>query len=91
MVCRHTFSSLKHYAHVSLFVSFTSCKPKRPTRAIYYTRRINHAGIVDATGTVQQCLASAKRKAEQWRRCKVLIVDEISMMDAEYFEKVRGF
>jgi hypothetical protein len=37
---------------------------------------------------MQHCLGQAKRRADQWRLCKVLVIDEVSMLDAEYLEKV---
>jgi hypothetical protein len=45
-------------------------------------------GIYDATKDMQHCLGQAKRRADQWRLCKVLVIDEVSMLDAEYLEKV---
>lgn len=44
--------------------------------------------MYDATKDLKHCLGQAKRRADQWRKCKVLVVDEVSMMDAEYLEKV---
>ena len=48
------------------------------------------AGIGSGGGTVEQCveLASRPRKAAQWRKCACLVIDEISMVDADYFDKL---
>lgn len=46
------------------------------------------AGIGIAEGTLDHCykLASRPSVAQNWRKCKHLIIDEISMISAEYFE-----
>ncbi|XP_062509312.1 ATP-dependent DNA helicase PIF1-like [Corticium candelabrum] len=48
------------------------------------------AGIGSGDGDVCACVAMASKqlRAERWRRCRHLIIDEISMIDAEYFDKV---
>ncbi|KAG8190444.1 hypothetical protein JTE90_009281 [Oedothorax gibbosus] len=48
------------------------------------------AGIGSGTAPLQQCIqqASLKQKAVSWKQCKHLIVDEISMVDGEYFQKL---
>ena len=48
------------------------------------------AGIGSGTGSIEQCIAQALRphKAAQWRKCQCLIIDEISMIDADYFDKL---
>lgn len=50
------------------------------------------AGIGTGGGAVQQCiqLASREHKAAQWRKCCCLIIDEISMIDADYFDKLEA-
>lgn len=49
-------------------------------------------GIGSGTASVEECINLAKRKAfeYQWKNCKHLIIDEISMVDGDYF-KVRAF
>ncbi len=50
------------------------------------------AGIATGSGTVEQCinLASRDHKASQWRKCRCLIIDEISMIDADFFDKLEA-
>ncbi|RUS76879.1 hypothetical protein EGW08_015348 [Elysia chlorotica] len=50
------------------------------------------AGIGSGGGSVNQCieLASRARVAQQWRACHHLIIDEISMVDADLFEKLEN-
>lgn len=46
------------------------------------------AGIGDGEANLESCVAMASRpaKAIVWRKCKQLIIDEISMIDGSYFE-----
>ncbi|KAH3848886.1 hypothetical protein DPMN_091269 [Dreissena polymorpha] len=48
------------------------------------------AGIGSGAGTLEQCieLASRPQVAQQWRRCNHLIIDEISMVDGDFFDKL---
>lgn len=48
------------------------------------------AGIGSGSAPLDQCLSLASRpqKAAQWRKCRCLIIDEISMVDADYFDKL---
>lgn len=48
------------------------------------------AGIGDGEADGDACIAMASKqlKAERWRRCRHLIIDEISMVDADYFDKI---
>ena len=48
------------------------------------------AGIGSGSAPLQQCIAQASRdhKAAQWRKCRCLVIDEISMIDADYFDKL---
>ncbi|GFS13168.1 ATP-dependent DNA helicase PIF1 [Elysia marginata] len=48
------------------------------------------AGIGSGNGSLNQCieLASRAKVAQQWRSCHHLIIDEISMVDADLFEKL---
>ncbi|KAJ8956730.1 hypothetical protein NQ318_014086 [Aromia moschata] len=50
------------------------------------------AGIGRGEATLEQCIAMASKSvtATIWRRCKHLIIDEISMVDGEYFEKIES-
>uniref|UniRef100_A0A336MPL2 ATP-dependent DNA helicase PIF1 n=2 Tax=Culicoides sonorensis TaxID=179676 RepID=A0A336MPL2_CULSO len=50
------------------------------------------AGIGSGEGGLQRCydLASRGSTATAWRKCKRLIIDEISMVDGEYFEKIEA-
>lgn len=45
-------------------------------------------GIGAGDASLQRCidLASRPASAMAWRKCKRLIIDEISMVDGEYFE-----
>ena len=47
-------------------------------------------GIGSGKGSLEQCveLASRPTVAKQWKSCKHLIVDEISMVDGDYFDKL---
>lgn len=46
------------------------------------------AGIGKGEATLENCYKMAQKpaKAQIWRRCKHLIIDEISMIDGKYFE-----
>ncbi|KAK7476044.1 hypothetical protein BaRGS_00032671 [Batillaria attramentaria] len=48
------------------------------------------AGIGSGKGDLAQCiqLASRQQVAQQWRKCHHLIIDEISMVDGDFFEKL---
>ncbi|KAH8273738.1 hypothetical protein KR018_011633 [Drosophila ironensis] len=50
------------------------------------------AGIGGGDATMQRCLELASRpvSAQTWRKCKRLIIDEISMVDGQYFEKIEA-
>ena len=51
---------------------------------------ILYAGIGSGNGSLNQCieLASRAKVSQQWRACRHLIIDEISMVDADLFEKL---
>ena len=48
------------------------------------------AGIGTGQGSLQQCITMATRpsKAEQWKKCQTLIIDEVSMIDSDFFDKL---
>ncbi|XP_046672369.1 ATP-dependent DNA helicase PIF1-like [Homalodisca vitripennis] len=48
------------------------------------------AGMGSGEGTLQRCIELARRPQviSNWKRCKHLIIDEISMVDGKYFEKL---
>lgn len=48
------------------------------------------AGIGSGSAPIEQCIVQASRphKALQWRKCRCLIIDEISMIDGDYFDKL---
>ncbi|GBM62453.1 ATP-dependent DNA helicase PIF1 [Araneus ventricosus] len=47
------------------------------------------AGIGTGSAPVQQCFQLAQQKGKSmWKQCQHLIVDEISMVDGEFFEKL---
>ena len=50
------------------------------------------AGIGTGRSTLEHCiqLASTGHKAAQWKKCQCLIIDEISMIDADYFDKLEA-
>ena len=50
------------------------------------------AGIGLGTATLERCyeLASRSAVASVWRKTKHLVIDEISMVDGEYFEKIEA-
>ena len=47
-------------------------------------------GIGAGDLTVERCIQLASRQsvARNWRRCNVLIIDEISMIDCAFFDKL---
>ncbi|CAG9564653.1 unnamed protein product [Danaus chrysippus] len=51
------------------------------------------AGIGDGSGTLENLCERATKSAlvaQKWRKCKHLIIDEISMVDGLYFEKLEA-
>lgn len=50
------------------------------------------AGIGSGSAPLAQCvdLASRPGRAQQWRHCKHLIIDEISMVESTYFDKLEA-
>uniref|UniRef100_A0A182SAM2 ATP-dependent DNA helicase PIF1 n=1 Tax=Anopheles maculatus TaxID=74869 RepID=A0A182SAM2_9DIPT len=50
------------------------------------------AGIGTGEATLQNCYEKASRPntAQAWRKCKRLIIDEISMIEADFFEKIEA-
>jgi ATP-dependent exoDNAse (exonuclease V) alpha subunit len=51
------------------------------------------AGIGAGTLPVTDCVAMVKKKrgvADVWKKCKHLIIDEISMVDGRFFEKLEA-
>lgn len=50
------------------------------------------SGIGSGSAPLSQCVELALRpgRAQQWRRCKHLIIDEISMVDSTYFDKLEA-
>ena len=50
------------------------------------------AGIGTGNGTLEHCISLASREshAATWRRCCCLVIDEISMIDSEFFDKLEA-
>lgn len=50
------------------------------------------AGIGSGDAVLQRCYEMASRPVtgQTWRKCKRLIIDEISMVDGKYFEKIEA-
>lgn len=50
------------------------------------------AGMGTGSGTLEKCTSLALRDpyASTWRKCRCLVIDEISMVDAEFFDKMEG-
>ncbi|XP_055386721.1 ATP-dependent DNA helicase PIF1 [Condylostylus longicornis] len=50
------------------------------------------AGIGSGEASLQRCyeMASKPVSAQNWRKCKTLIIDEISMVDCQYFDKIEA-
>ncbi len=50
------------------------------------------AGIGIGAGLLDQCIRLASRDypANNWRKCQCLIIDEISMIDGEFFDKLEA-
>ena len=48
------------------------------------------AGIGSGSGTLEHCVQQASRPmiAQQWKKCKHLIIDEVSMVDGAFFTKL---
>lgn len=44
-------------------------------------------GIGSGKASVDQCIQLASRRviAQQWKKCKHLVVDEVSMVDGDFF------
>ncbi len=51
-----------------------------------------HVGIGSGTSTLENCIAMASSRVhlQQWKNCQHLIIDEISMIDSEFFDKVEA-
>lgn len=49
-------------------------------------------GIGSGTNTLENCIAMASSRVhlQQWRNCQHLIIDEISMIDSELFDKIEA-
>lgn len=49
-------------------------------------------GIGNGNLPINECINMARRKfvVQHWKTCKHLIIDEISMVDGEYFEVCNG-
>ena len=49
------------------------------------------AGLGRAGGSLEQCVQLASRPGviQHWKRCKHLVIDEISMVDADFFQVSR--
>lgn len=71
------FSSL--YLHTFLLKCILSLSPGGVTLHSF-------AGIGAGDFGMQRCYELAERSGINWRKCKRLIIDEISMVDGEYFE-----
>ncbi|XP_051554743.1 ATP-dependent DNA helicase PIF1-like [Myxocyprinus asiaticus] len=52
----------------------------------------NFAGIGSGSASLEQCLELAQRPGvlQHWTSCKHLIIDEISMVEAEFFDKLEA-
>ncbi|XP_053695061.1 ATP-dependent DNA helicase PIF1 [Sabethes cyaneus] len=50
------------------------------------------AGIGSGEAGLQRCyeMASRPNSSQIWRKCKRLIIDEVSMVDGDYFEKIEA-
>jgi len=50
------------------------------------------AGIGSGRASLNQCIELANRSvvAAQWRKCRHLIIDEISMVHGDYFAKLEA-
>lgn len=50
------------------------------------------AGIGSGSAALKQCIELASRPviAAQWRKCSHLIIDEISMVDGEFLDKLEA-
>ncbi|XP_043221533.1 ATP-dependent DNA helicase PIF1-like [Amphibalanus amphitrite] len=48
------------------------------------------AGLGRGTASLEQCVELASRPGvlQHWKRCKHLVIDEISMVDADFFQKL---
>ena len=53
---------------------------------------MNFIGIGSGKSPMEQCFELALRPqvASQWRKCKHLIIDEISMVTGDYFDKLEA-
>lgn len=50
------------------------------------------AGIGSGVAPLERCVEMARRPGlvDNWRRCQHLVIDEVSMIDADYFEKIEA-
>ena len=60
--------------------------PKFLTLSLY----LCFIGIGSGKAAIENCveLASRTQVAQQWKKCQHLIIDEISMVDGDFFDKL---
>ena len=70
--------------------TFTTASTGAAACLIGGTTLHSFAGIGNGSGTLERCIAMASRDnhAFTWKKCRCLVVDEISMIDAELFDKI---
>ena len=52
------------------------------------------AGVGSGEAPLQTCVEMVRRRKavqEAWRKCRHLVIDEISMVDGRFFEKLVSF
>ncbi len=63
-------------------------------QAVYFTATwfLFQPGIGSGRASLEQCVELASRPlvAQQWRKCKHLIIDEVSMVDGDLFDKLEA-
>ena len=62
------------------------------TICLFFHTALSLAGIGSGSGSLEHCLELAQRPGvlQNWLGCRHLIIDEISMVDAQFFDKLEA-
>ena len=80
------FISIFKYLHIQ--VEVTNINTRIKFTYDLFIKFVKFLGIGTGGYSLDHCLKLGKRKvvAAQWKKCQHLIIDEVSMIDGEFFE-----